>query len=394
LPKTKSITNFDGDIDIVLQPEEYNKLNFHIKGFLNTASIKSKEIDKFKKWFVKQTLITTKLLDVKEKTINNQLVFETEEKDALSNKKQTCFYFIFDTYIFKLFTDYNWCKNNLSFNYFLNNFKKLENKQLKNIDTNNWNTYKNTFLYESVYNDINFKFPKEWEAITNPQLGISFKISDGNFNEGILRLKIIKNDTLDKQTYEYKLGGYNYEKINQGFIFDIRKTANDLLYSNGIIINDDIYTLDWFYSDYVKSANNQSIGNIKKIFSEDKIKTILKTFSLRDKKSYPWLGVRHIIINDEMQKEKLLPYNYGAYVAPGFSYEQLSSQAVITNSPADEAGIVAGDIILEIDNKKIDEVNPLTEVILSHKIGDKILIKIYHDKQEIKKEIILGEIIY
>ena len=50
--------------------------------------------------------------------------------------------------------------------------------------------------------------------------------------------------------------------------------------------------------------------------------------------------------------------------------------AVVPNSPAHKAGIMEHDIILEFNKIKIDEKNPLQNLIYKDKVGDMIEIKI------------------
>jgi len=65
----------------------------------------------------------------------------------------------------------------------------------------------------------------------------------------------------------------------------------------------------------------------------------------------PYLGVRYMPVTEEIQKANNLPYGYGALVLRG---ERVTDFAVVPGSPADKAGIVENDIILEINGAKID----------------------------------------
>ncbi|KKU32301.1 MAG: HtrA2 peptidase [Candidatus Azambacteria bacterium GW2011_GWB1_46_27] len=65
--------------------------------------------------------------------------------------------------------------------------------------------------------------------------------------------------------------------------------------------------------------------------------------------------------------------DYGALVTRGETREEL---AVTPGSPADKAGILENDIILEIDGIKIDKERTLAKIIQDHKVGDEIALKI------------------
>ena len=56
--------------------------------------------------------------------------------------------------------------------------------------------------------------------------------------------------------------------------------------------------------------------------------------------------------------------------------------AVIPGGPADKAGIVENDIVLEVDGVKLDEKTSLASVIRSKSIGQVINLKILHKGEE------------
>jgi serine protease Do len=92
---------------------------------------------------------------------------------------------------------------------------------------------------------------------------------------------------------------------------------------------------------------------------------------------YPFLGVNYVLINQAIKEQYNLPINYGALVI-----KDDNGIAVVPGSAADKAGIIQNDIILEINRKKINEKNKLSDSILSMKVGDKINIKILRKGKE------------
>ncbi|HPD32766.1 MAG TPA: PDZ domain-containing protein, partial [Candidatus Kapabacteria bacterium] len=60
-------------------------------------------------------------------------------------------------------------------------------------------------------------------------------------------------------------------------------------------------------------------------------------------------------------------------------------QDVIKDSPADKAGIEQGDVIIEIDGEEINSTNELQSIIIKHRVGDKINLKIWRNGKEIEK---------
>lgn len=121
--------------------------------------------------------------------------------------------------------------------------------------------------------------------------------------------------------------------------------------------------------------------------AEDVFNQVKSTGSIQGKET-AFLGVRYLPITEDVKNNNTLPYGYGALVSRG---ENRTDLAVTPGSPADKAGIVENDIILEVDGQKVNERNQLADLISKHKPGDKINLKIYHKGEEKEFEVILGK---
>lgn len=99
----------------------------------------------------------------------------------------------------------------------------------------------------------------------------------------------------------------------------------------------------------------------------------------------PWLGVRYAMINEQNAQANDLPVDYGALLLPGENEDDL---AVVSGSPADKAGLQENDIILSINNVKLDE-RSLAYELLNYSPGDIIELKILRDSQEKTVSVIL-----
>lgn len=103
----------------------------------------------------------------------------------------------------------------------------------------------------------------------------------------------------------------------------------------------------------------------------------------------PLLGIRYTIITDSLAKQENLPRNYGALIISGNNPGDL---AVVTESPAEKAGLAEGDIILEVDSLKIDSKTSLIKVLKKYNAGDAVSLKIFSKDKERTVKVTLGEI--
>ncbi|MFZ5982462.1 MAG: S1C family serine protease [Patescibacteria group bacterium] len=129
----------------------------------------------------------------------------------------------------------------------------------------------------------------------------------------------------------------------------------------------------------VNVAVAQGAENIGFALPTNQIRRAVEQVRTSGKITAPYLGVRYIPISKEIQKENNLPFSYGVLVLRG---ERMTDFAVIPGSPADKAGLVENDIILEVDGVKIDEKTTLSEMINRKNVGDEVVLKIWHKGQE------------
>ena len=94
-----------------------------------------------------------------------------------------------------------------------------------------------------------------------------------------------------------------------------------------------------------------------------------------------WLGVRIQEVTKEIAEVEKLEKPMGALVA-----------SISENSPADKAGIKAGDIILEFDGKKIDTMRTLPKLVAQGKVGERVEVKIWRSQKLISKKVLLGRL--
>ncbi len=105
------------------------------------------------------------------------------------------------------------------------------------------------------------------------------------------------------------------------------------------------------------------------------IKNVIESVKKNNKIIRPYLGIRYTRITPQLKEKNNLPFDYGALVARGQTAADL---AVIPGSPADKAGIVENDIILEINGIKLDGEKNLSTIVRRKQVGDTVTLKIFH----------------
>ena len=131
----------------------------------------------------------------------------------------------------------------------------------------------------------------------------------------------------------------------------------------------------------INVAIAQGAQNIGFAIPADQIKKVVNEVETTGKISTPYLGIRYIPVDSNLQQENNLPYSYGDLVTRG---QTMGDLAVIPNSPADKAGIVENDIILEVNGTKINDGNGgsgLSDLIAQHNVGDTVNLKVWHKGQ-------------
>lgn len=126
----------------------------------------------------------------------------------------------------------------------------------------------------------------------------------------------------------------------------------------------------------VNVAVSQGGQNIGFALPINLVKQSVDNFKTTGEFDRPYLGVSYQVISKEAALLNEVPA--GAYV-----------QTVIENSPAQKGGLKIGDIIIEIDGKKIIDMKDtsIAGIVNQKKIGDILKIKYFRDKTETELEV-------
>ena len=103
--------------------------------------------------------------------------------------------------------------------------------------------------------------------------------------------------------------------------------------------------------------------------------------------SRPWMGIYYTALTPVLQDQRDLVLGYGALVE---SPVGSSADAVFPGSPADEAGLRAGDIITHVDAIKVDGDNPLDEILTDYRPRENVVLRVLRGDQLLDLSLTLG----
>ena len=101
----------------------------------------------------------------------------------------------------------------------------------------------------------------------------------------------------------------------------------------------------------------------------------------------PLLGIRYLILNQDIQEKLKLPVDYGVLVVK----EGPLDHAVAPKSPADKAGILEKDIILKWEDQKITPEKTVQDFLEDCQVGQTVAFTILRNKKEIETKVVLTE---
>lgn len=96
--------------------------------------------------------------------------------------------------------------------------------------------------------------------------------------------------------------------------------------------------------------------------------------------NYAYLGVETLSITPEIAGQNDLPVDYGVYIV-----------RVVPDGPAAAAGLKAGDVVLSIDDVRIDEGLSFMQVLFEHSPGERVSLEVLRDDESIGIDVTLGE---
>ncbi len=99
----------------------------------------------------------------------------------------------------------------------------------------------------------------------------------------------------------------------------------------------------------------------------------------------PYIGVNYLAIDRNVANDRDLPIDYGVLIVPS-----ATNPAILPGSPAQMAGLQAGDIITAINGRRIDANNGLDDVLSQSQPGDQLTLMVLRDGESLILSVTLG----
>jgi S1-C subfamily serine protease len=124
----------------------------------------------------------------------------------------------------------------------------------------------------------------------------------------------------------------------------------------------------------INTAINASAQGIGFAIPSSTVLDVLSELESGVERTRPWIGVNM----SPMSREMIQYFNVQGIDSGVIVY------SVESGAPADKAGIRRGDVLLEVDGQKITDTAQVRGIILSHRVGDKVMIKVFRDGRELE----------
>ena len=101
----------------------------------------------------------------------------------------------------------------------------------------------------------------------------------------------------------------------------------------------------------------------------------------------PWIGVSYVPVDPALAAAENLPVEYGALIATTVG----GGDPIFDNSPAQQAGLQAGDVIVAVDGEQITASRDLSTLLLDYKPGDTITLRVLRENSTSEIQLTLAE---
>ena len=168
-------------------------------------------------------------------------------------------------------------------------------------------------------------------------------------------------------------GGFSQENLENLFQTDAAINEGN---SGGPLVNLDGQVIG--INTAVAGGNAQNIGFAIPI---NDVNGLIKSVEQSGKLERPFLGVVYLPLTNDVAEQYNLDAKSGVFIPPS---TDVGTDSIVSDSPAQKAGLKAGDVITKLDDKAVDQSNSLAALINKHSVGDKITLTVFRDGKEVK----------
>jgi serine protease DegQ len=128
---------------------------------------------------------------------------------------------------------------------------------------------------------------------------------------------------------------------------------------------------------YSRSGGSMGIGFA---IPANIVKQVMEQIASNGSVTRGWIGIEAQDITPELAESFKLPQASGSLIA-----------GVLQNSPADLAGLKAGDVLLAINDKEVNDSSSMLNLIAALKPNEKAVLKIARAEKEMKINVTVGK---
>jgi len=136
----------------------------------------------------------------------------------------------------------------------------------------------------------------------------------------------------------------------------------------------------------INTAVNQDAQGIGFAIPIDVARPIMDLAVAGEPIARPWIGVRYVLVDRQLEADRDLSVDHGVLIDAGAN----GSPAVIPGSPAEEAGLQEGDIVVAVDGDPVDADHDLSTRILPHVPGDTVHLSVVRGGETFEVTVTLG----
>jgi serine protease Do len=100
----------------------------------------------------------------------------------------------------------------------------------------------------------------------------------------------------------------------------------------------------------------------------------------------PYIGINFVSIDPQVKDKNKLTVDAGALITDNGS----GTDPIASGSPAEKAGLKAGDVVLSINGQRIDSEHPLDALLVQYAPGDTVTLNVLRDGTSLNIDVTLG----